>query len=42
MTPEQIREAIHLIRKKTDRPFAVNLFVSTELAEDVSAIFNMG
>ncbi|GAK14710.1 LOW QUALITY PROTEIN: enoyl-[acyl-carrier-protein] reductase [Geomicrobium sp. JCM 19039] len=35
MTPEQIRKAIHDIRKQTERPFAVNLFVSTELAEDV-------
>ncbi len=30
MTPEQIRDAIRDIRRQTDKPFAVNLFVPDE------------
>lgn len=37
LTPEQIRDAIKEIRKRTDRPFGVNLFVpeQTEVSEDI-------
>ncbi|WP_167280903.1 nitronate monooxygenase [Paenibacillus lupini] len=37
LTPEQIRDTIREIRKRTDRPFGVNLFVpeQTEVSEDI-------
>ncbi|MGO4110861.1 NAD(P)H-dependent flavin oxidoreductase [Paenibacillus sp. YAF4_2] len=37
LTPEQIREAIKEIRKRTNRPFGVNLFVpeQTDVSEDI-------
>ncbi|MFO7288382.1 MAG: nitronate monooxygenase [Bacillota bacterium] len=34
MSPDRMREAIRAIRKRTDRPFAVNLFIPEPFEED--------
>lgn len=41
LTPEQIRLAIQEIRARTDRPFAVNLFVPEQPTESEAAIAEM-
>jgi nitronate monooxygenase len=41
LTPEQIRNAIREIRGKTDRPFAVNLFVPEQPNTSVDTIAEM-
>ncbi|MED3499322.1 nitronate monooxygenase [Brevibacillus agri] len=46
MSPQQIREAIHAIRERTDKPFGVNLFIPEDfdqeqpIAANVAAALN--
>ena len=41
-TPAQIHELVHAVRAATDRPFALNLFVRADAADDESAAARVG